>query len=240
MFTANSMNCLTEALGLSLPGNGSTLATHAARRELFLEAGRHGRRPGPPLLRARTTTRCCRATIATKARLRERDGPRRRHGRLDQHRAAHPRRRPGGRARLHARRHRRRQPAGAVPGEGRAELATSTWRTCTAPAASPPSSASSTGPGCCDRDVHTVHSADARRVARRVGHPGRRAVATRRSSCSTPRPAGCAPPSRSRRPTAGRRSTPTPRAAASATSRTRTRPTAGWPCCAATSPPTAR
>jgi dihydroxy-acid dehydratase len=40
MFTANSMNCLTEALGLSLPGNGSTLATHAARRELFLDAGR--------------------------------------------------------------------------------------------------------------------------------------------------------------------------------------------------------
>ncbi|TDX32626.1 dihydroxy-acid dehydratase [Rhodovulum visakhapatnamense] len=40
MFTANSMNCLTEALGLSLPGNGSTLATHAFRKELFLEAGR--------------------------------------------------------------------------------------------------------------------------------------------------------------------------------------------------------
>ncbi|PXY27032.1 dihydroxy-acid dehydratase [Prauserella muralis] len=40
MFTANSMNCLTEALGLSLPGNGSTLATHAARRALFSEAGR--------------------------------------------------------------------------------------------------------------------------------------------------------------------------------------------------------
>ncbi|NNU28807.1 dihydroxy-acid dehydratase [Isoptericola sediminis] len=40
MFTANSMNCLTEALGLSLPGNGSTLATHSARKELFLEAGR--------------------------------------------------------------------------------------------------------------------------------------------------------------------------------------------------------
>ncbi|WP_263732499.1 dihydroxy-acid dehydratase [Cellulomonas sp. SG140] len=40
MFTANSMNCLTEALGLSLPGNGSTLATHVARRDLFLEAGR--------------------------------------------------------------------------------------------------------------------------------------------------------------------------------------------------------
>jgi dihydroxy-acid dehydratase len=40
MFTANSMNCLTEALGLSLPGNGSTLATHSARQALFLEAGR--------------------------------------------------------------------------------------------------------------------------------------------------------------------------------------------------------
>lgn len=40
MFTANSMNCLTEALGLSLPGNGSMLATHADREELFLEAGR--------------------------------------------------------------------------------------------------------------------------------------------------------------------------------------------------------
>jgi dihydroxy-acid dehydratase len=40
MFTANSMNCLTEALGLALPGNGSLLATHAGRKELFLEAGR--------------------------------------------------------------------------------------------------------------------------------------------------------------------------------------------------------
>ncbi len=40
MFTANSMNCLTEALGLSLPGNGSTLATHTARKELYEAAGR--------------------------------------------------------------------------------------------------------------------------------------------------------------------------------------------------------
>ncbi len=40
MFTANSMNCLTEALGLSLPGNGSVLATHADRKQLFLQAGR--------------------------------------------------------------------------------------------------------------------------------------------------------------------------------------------------------
>ncbi len=40
MFTANSMNCLTEAIGLSLPGNGSTLATHTGRRDLFERAGR--------------------------------------------------------------------------------------------------------------------------------------------------------------------------------------------------------
>jgi dihydroxy-acid dehydratase len=40
MFTANSMNCLTEAIGLALPGNGTTLATHTARKELFDRAGR--------------------------------------------------------------------------------------------------------------------------------------------------------------------------------------------------------
>src|ERR1700678_2550650 len=40
MFTANSMNCLAEAIGLALPGNGSTLATHSARRQLFERAGR--------------------------------------------------------------------------------------------------------------------------------------------------------------------------------------------------------
>ncbi len=40
MFTANSMNCLTEAMGLSLPGNGTMLATHAERKQLFLRAGR--------------------------------------------------------------------------------------------------------------------------------------------------------------------------------------------------------
>lgn len=40
MFTANSMNCLTEAMGLALPGNGTTLATHTARKELYEDAGR--------------------------------------------------------------------------------------------------------------------------------------------------------------------------------------------------------
>jgi dihydroxy-acid dehydratase len=58
MFTANSMNCLTEALGLSLPGNGSTAGHPRDRKELFLEAGR----TIVELARAttsRTTTACC-------------------------------------------------------------------------------------------------------------------------------------------------------------------------------------
>ena len=52
MFTANSMNCLTEALGLSLPGNGTVLATHADREQLFLRAP--CRAASPPLMRSRT------------------------------------------------------------------------------------------------------------------------------------------------------------------------------------------
>ena len=52
MFTANSMNCLTEALGLSLPGNGSMLATHADREKLFVEAGASHRRSRAALVRA--------------------------------------------------------------------------------------------------------------------------------------------------------------------------------------------
>jgi dihydroxy-acid dehydratase len=87
MFTANSMNCLTEALGLSLPGNGSVLATHADREKLFLKAGRlvvelcqrwyeQGRRLGAAALDRQLR------------RLRERHRARHRHGRLDQHRAA--------------------------------------------------------------------------------------------------------------------------------------------------------
>ncbi len=61
MFTANSMNCLTEALGLALPGNGTMLATHADRKGLFVEAGRLDRRYGAPLLRAGRRRACCRA-----------------------------------------------------------------------------------------------------------------------------------------------------------------------------------
>ena len=61
MFTANSMNCLTEALGLSLPGNGTLVATHADRKELFLEAGRRIVDARQALLRAAATKARCRA-----------------------------------------------------------------------------------------------------------------------------------------------------------------------------------
>ena len=87
MFTANSMNCLTEALGLSLPGNGSQLATHADRKGLFERAGRLVGRAGEALLRGRRRERAAARHRQLRG-VRERDEPRHRHGRLDQHRAA--------------------------------------------------------------------------------------------------------------------------------------------------------
>ncbi len=67
MFTANSMNCLTEAIGLSLPGNGSVLATHTARKALYEKAGETVVRDHQAVLRAATTRPCCRASIASEA-----------------------------------------------------------------------------------------------------------------------------------------------------------------------------
>ena len=64
MFTANSMNCLTEALGLSLPGNGSVLATHADRKRAVPRGRPPDRRSGAALLRAGRRERAA-APIAT-------------------------------------------------------------------------------------------------------------------------------------------------------------------------------
>ena len=94
--------------------------------------------------------------------------------------------------------------------------------------------------GLLNEDVHTVHSPSLEAWLGDVGRPGRRAVGDRLSSCSTPRRAGCAPPRPSRRRTAGlaghrRRGRLHPRRRARLH-----RATAGWPCCAATSPRTAR
>jgi ribosomal protein S27AE len=87
MFTANSMNCLTEALGFSLPGNGSLLATHADRRGCFSRPAARSSTV-PPLLRAGR-----RLGAAARHRqfrgLRERHDARRVDGRLDEHRVAH-------------------------------------------------------------------------------------------------------------------------------------------------------
>lgn len=57
MFTANSMNCLAEAIGLALPGNGSVLATHTARRALYEDSRPHGRGDHQALLRGRRRVR---------------------------------------------------------------------------------------------------------------------------------------------------------------------------------------
>ena len=100
MFTANSMNCLTEALGLSLPGNGTLLATHADRQEAVPRRRPPDRRERAALLRGRRHPRAA-ARDRQLRRVRERDGARHRDGRLDQHRAAPAGRRARGRRRLH-------------------------------------------------------------------------------------------------------------------------------------------
>ncbi len=121
MFTANSMNCLTEAMGLSLPGNGSTLATHEARRQLFKDAGttivdlanRYYGKDDESVLPRNVASR---SAFENAVALDVADG------RFHQHRAAPAGRGARGRARLHGLRHRRDLPQGALPVEGRAEL----------------------------------------------------------------------------------------------------------------------
>ena len=119
MFTANSMNCLNEALGLALPGNGTLVATHASRWGLFEEAGRRivemakAPLPGRGRLRPAPVDRHLRG-------VRERHDARHRHGRLHQHRPPPPRHRAGGGRRLHDGGHRPAQPQGPEHLQGRA------------------------------------------------------------------------------------------------------------------------
>ena len=147
MFTANSMNCLTEAIGLALPGNGTTLATHTARRDAVRPGRPAGGRAGQAVLRAGRRVGAA-AVDRHPRRVRERDGAGRGHGRLHQHDPAPARRRPRGAGRVRPEGDRRAVPPGAVPVQGGARAAATTWRTCTGPAASRPSSVSWTGPGC--------------------------------------------------------------------------------------------
>ena len=105
MFTANSMNCLTEALGLALPGNGTVLATHADRRRLFVEAGHL-----IVDLARRYYEEDDESVLPRNDRqlqgVRERHDARHFHGRLHEHRPAPARRRARGGDRLHHGRHR--------------------------------------------------------------------------------------------------------------------------------------
>nr|BFE93271.1 hypothetical protein GCM10020185_38070 [Pseudomonas brassicacearum subsp. brassicacearum] len=149
MFTANSMNCLTEALGLALPGNGSTLATHSDREQLFLQAGR-------------TIVELCKRyyfdndesvlprNIANFKAFEKRHDPGHRHGRFHQHHPALAGRCPGSRDRFRPARHRPPVPSRAATVQGRAEHPKSTiWKTCTVPAGSSASSAPWPVAACC-------------------------------------------------------------------------------------------
>ena len=147
MFTANSMNCLTEALGLALPGNGSTLATHAARRELFSRAGttvmelaaagtptttrRRCPARSPPGRRSRTRWRSTWPWAAPRTPCCTSSPPRRR----ARSTSTSPRSTPS--------------PGGCRAWPRWRRTPTSTWRTSTARAASPRSSASSAARACC-------------------------------------------------------------------------------------------
>ncbi len=100
MFTANSMNCLTEALGLALPGNGTILATHADRKELFLRGGQDDCRSGSPLVR-KGRCHCPAPRHCYPRSLRKRHDPGHCHGRLHQYRAPSAGRGAGRRSGLH-------------------------------------------------------------------------------------------------------------------------------------------
>ena len=238
MFTANSMNCLTEALGLALPGNGSVLATHTARKALYEDAGRTV---------VELTKRYYDQDDETRAAARHRHPrPRSRtRWRWTSRWAARPTRsctcwppprRPS--VDLRPDRHRRGLAPRALPGQGRAERPGGTYYMEDVHRAGgiPAILGELHRGGLLNEDVHTVHSPTRRRVARRLGHPRRLRRRRRRSSCSTPRPAASARPPPSRSPSAGRRWTPTRPAAASATSSTPTPTTAASRSCTATSP----
>ena len=204
------MNCLAEAIGLALPGNGSVLATHTARRALYENAGRtvvditkryyeqdDAHRPAAQHRHPRG--------------LRQRHGPGHRHGRLDQHDPAPARRRAGGRGWTTTWTTSTPSPAAcpACPRSRRTSrpAARTTWRTSTAPAASPPSSASCTAAACSTRTCTPSTRAGIKEWLGELGRAGRHRRPTRPSSCGTRRPAASVPPRPSRSPSAGTPST---------------------------------
>ncbi len=100
MFTANSMNCLAEALGMALPGNGTILATSADRKALYERAAQRIGRHGQEFAERRAGPRPAPSRDRHAVGVRQRDDPRHGDGREHEHGAAHPGHRPrGGRAR---------------------------------------------------------------------------------------------------------------------------------------------
>ena len=237
MFTANSMNCLTEALGLALPGNGSLVATHADREQLFLEAGRR--------------------MVDLARRYYEKDDesvlPRSIADFAAFENAMSLDIAMGGSTNTVLHLLAAAQEAGVdftmadidrlsrrVPNICKVAPSpqTTTSRTSTAPAASWRSSASSTAPGCSTPSVATVHTdtlGEAIDALRRRRQP----TPTTSAASTRPRPAACRPRSRSARTAGTWSSTSTGPRAASAMPSTPTAPTAASPCSPATSPPTA-
>ncbi|MEE3919989.1 dihydroxy-acid dehydratase [Micromonospora sp. BRA006-A] len=234
MFTANSMNCLTEAIGLALPGNGSTLATHAARRSLFVEAGRtvveiakqwYDNDDASVLPRSIAGREAFENAIALDVAMGGSTNTV-----LHLLAAAREAELDFGVADIDA----ISAAPRAVPGQGRPELPNYHMEDVHRAGGIPAILGELDRAGLLHRDVRAVHS-----PASASGWPTGTCAAARpgrrRSSCSTPRRAACAPPSRSPPPTAGRRWTPTRPAAASGTGNTRTARTAAWPSCTATS-----
>ena len=173
MFTANSMNCLTEALGLALPGNGSTLATHTARKELYEDAGRAVVEHHARATTTTTTSRVLPRAIATREAFENAmtlDVAMGGSTNTVLHLLAAAQEAELDFTMADIDELSRRVPCvckvapnGDLPDGGRA----------TAPAASPRSSASCTAAGCCNEDVTTVHADVDGRSGWRLGHPRR-------------------------------------------------------------------
>jgi dihydroxy-acid dehydratase len=146
MFTANSMNCLNEALGLALPGNGTVLATHSDRKEYVRQAAERLVEMTEASGTSRRTARCCRARSPAAAAFMNAMTLDIAMGGstntvLHLLAIAHE----AGR-RFHHERHRCAVSQGAQPLQGGALFAAIIWKTSTGPAASWPFSANSTGP----------------------------------------------------------------------------------------------
>ena len=223
MFTANSMNCLPRRIGLALPGNGTILATHTARKELFEDAGRqvveitrryYEQDDETVLPRAIATRDAFENAMALDMAMGGSTNTI-----LHLLAAAHEAGVDFGLKEIDELS--RRVPCLCKVAPSHGERTTS--RTCTARAASRPSSASCDRGGLLHQDVHTVHSGTLGELPRRLGHPRRR-----RSPPEAVELWHAAPGQRphrqavTRRPPAGRRSTSTGPRAASATSSTPT------------------